>query len=72
VQVETSEDGWLVAQAMEEPAAITQGRDLDEVGHMIRDATELLTQDSGSQIDLMAPASVMLPISAWAKFRRFP
>lgn len=64
VQVETGEDGWLVAQVIEEPGAITQGRDLDEVAYMIRDAIELLTQESGFQIDLMVPASVKLPMSA--------
>jgi len=64
VKVEVGDDGWLVAQAIEEPGAITQGRDLDEIAYMIRDAIELLTEESGFQIDLMLPGTLKLARSA--------
>lgn len=44
IRVSQGEDGWLVAQALNLRGAITQGRDLDEIAFMIRDAVELLTQ----------------------------
>ncbi len=44
IRVTRGGDGWLVAQAQNLRGAITQGRDLDEVAFMIRDAIELLTQ----------------------------
>jgi predicted RNase H-like HicB family nuclease len=60
IRVEIGEDGWLVGQAMEEPAALTQGKDLDELAVMIRDALELLTGKGDFQIDVMLPAALKL------------
>ncbi len=60
IKVEIGEDGWLVGQAVEEPAALTQGKDLDELAIMIRDALELLTDSKDFQIDLMLPAALKL------------
>ncbi|MFA7235941.1 MAG: type II toxin-antitoxin system HicB family antitoxin [Phycisphaeraceae bacterium] len=46
VIVEPAEDGWLAAHALENPSVITQGRTLDEVVFMVRDAIELLTGET--------------------------
>ena len=64
VKVGPGDDGWLVAQAVEEPAAITQGRSLDEIAWMIRDALELVTEDVDFQVDLMLPFTLKLAKSA--------
>jgi predicted RNase H-like HicB family nuclease len=60
IKVDVGEDGWLVGQAVEEPGALTQGKDLDELANMIRDALELLTGKKDFQIDLMLPAALNL------------
>lgn len=60
IKVEMGEDGWFVGQALEEPGALTQGKDLDELATMIRDALELLTGQADFQIDLMLPASLKM------------
>jgi len=36
------EDDWIMATAPELPGAVTQGRDMNEARHMIREAIELL------------------------------
>jgi predicted RNase H-like HicB family nuclease len=56
--VEQAEDGWLVAQALENQAVITQGRTLDEVVFMVRDAIELLTGETEAQVELIVPSQV--------------
>jgi len=58
VQVEQVEDGWLCAQATNLRGAITQGRDLDEVAFMIRDAIELLTETKDFRITLRLDSGV--------------
>ena len=52
VEVTPGGDGWLVAQAVNLRGAITQGRDLDEIAFMIRDAIELLTETKDFNISL--------------------
>src|SRR5258706_7595212 len=39
------DDGWLVAQGLEEPEVITQANTLDELITNIRDAAELLLEE---------------------------
>jgi predicted RNase H-like HicB family nuclease len=60
VQVERSE-GWFVAQALEEPGIITQGRTLDELVFMVRDAAELMLGDKSIQIELLLPSKLAVP-----------
>lgn len=52
IEVTSGGDGWLVAQAVNLRGAITQGRNLDEVAYMIRDAIELLTETKDFNIVL--------------------
>jgi hypothetical protein len=57
--------GWLVAQVSGLRAfdggkggVVTQGRDLDELAFMVRDAIELLTDTSNFSIQLLLPADL--------------
>ena len=52
------DDEWLVAQALEEPGVITQGRTFDELIANVRDAAELLLEESDIHIELVIPAAV--------------
>ena len=56
VQVERS-DAWLVAQALEEPGIITQGRTLDELVSNLRDAAALMLADRDVHLELLIPSS---------------
>jgi predicted RNase H-like HicB family nuclease len=58
VRVEKGEDGWLVAQATNLRGAITQGRNLDEIAYMVRDAIQLLTQTKDFNIVLRLASTV--------------
>ncbi|HEY3245017.1 MAG TPA: hypothetical protein VGM03_16875 [Phycisphaerae bacterium] len=51
-------DGWLVAQGLESPGVITQGRNFDELIANIRDAAELLLQEKNIHIELLLPSGV--------------
>jgi len=64
VEVEKGEDGWLVGQSTDLPSAISQGRDLDELAVMMRDAIETLTSETDFGIDLVLPPG--LPLSGAA------
>jgi predicted RNase H-like HicB family nuclease len=55
------DDGWFVAQALEEPGVVTQGRTFDELIANVRDAAELLLEESDIYIELVIPASVRAP-----------
>jgi predicted RNase H-like HicB family nuclease len=56
VQVEAS-NGWLIAQGLEEPAIITQGRSFDEIIENVREVWELLGNKTAVQIELIVPPS---------------
>ena len=71
IEVTKGEDGWLVAQATNLRGAITQGRDLDEVAFMIRDAIQLFTNTKNFTIVLKLDPKVRpLPRSKRARSRR--
>lgn len=57
--VKVVRDGdWYAAQALEDPAIITQGRSLDEVVYMVRDAAHLLYKERQVQVELILPANL--------------
>ena len=56
---------WLVARTLEEPRITTQGRNLDELVFMVRDAIELMTGETDIHLELILPPKV-----AGAKGRR--
>jgi hypothetical protein len=64
------DDGWLIAEVTGLRAftggkggIVTQGRDLDELALMVRDAIELLTDTSDFSIRLLLPANVKVTAS---------
>jgi predicted RNase H-like HicB family nuclease len=67
VQVE-QDDGWLIAQALEEPGVITQGRSFDELLANIRDAAALLLGEKAILIELIVPA--MITVGGKKKVRK--
>lgn len=60
VAVETSDNGWLAAHALEDESVHTQGKSLDEVLTNVREVAELLYGDSDIQIELVVPSNVRL------------
>ena len=76
VSVEADE-GWLIAQGLEEPALITQARSLDELLANIREVVELLEiGDKDLHIELIVPPSVQriakTPVRAVRRNARAP
>jgi len=66
-KVIAGEDGWLVAEVAglrafsgAKAGVVTQGRDLDELGFMIRDAVESLTDQTDFAIQMTVPAAVLV------------
>ena len=57
VSVET-DDGWLIAQGLEEPGVITQAKSLDELLTNVRDAASLLSGAKDLHVELIVPPSV--------------
>lgn len=49
--IEKSDDGWFVGQIEEFPAAISQGRTVDEVKKNLMDALHLLWETNRSQVE---------------------
>lgn len=54
VQVE-QEDKWFVGRVLEREGITTQGRSLDELIFMIRDAIKLMWNEKGVQLELFIP-----------------
>ena len=69
VQVEF-DDGWYVAQGLEDSAVITQGRSLDEIVDNVREVMELLHGVKQVQIELILPASLRVAASALKRRRK--
>jgi predicted RNase H-like HicB family nuclease len=53
-------DKFLIAQAMEEPGILTQGRNFDELIVNVRDAAALLLQDNRLHLELVVPADLVI------------
>lgn len=52
------DDGWLIAQGLEEPAIITQAKSLDSLVANVRDAARLLKYARELHIVLVIPPTV--------------
>lgn len=67
-------DGWLIAEVTGLRAfngvkggIVTQGRDLNELAYMVRDAIEQFTDTKGFAVELLIPPSVRMPLRKAAK-----
>ncbi len=47
------DDSWLVAEALEEPGVMTQGRTLDEVVSNLREVIQLMFDSNDAQLELI-------------------
>ena len=56
------DDGWYVGQLREVPSVLSQGKTLDELKDNIRDAYELVLEDSKSRSVHPGSRSISLPI----------
>lgn len=57
--VELAEDeGWYIGRVLERPGVTTQGRSLDELVFMVRDAIELMWGERDVQLELIAAPSI--------------
>jgi predicted RNase H-like HicB family nuclease len=54
VQVEQDED-WLVGRVLEREGVTTQGRSLDELVFMLRDAISLMWNEKNVHLELIVP-----------------
>jgi len=52
------EDRWLIGRALEKDGITTQGRSLDELVFMVRDAIRLMWDESSVQLELVVPGDV--------------
>ena len=57
VQVE-QDDGWYIAQGLEEPGVITQARTLDEIVKNVREVVELMFNEKNVDIELLLSSKV--------------
>ena len=60
VKVE-QDDGWFIAQGLEEPGVITQGRSLDEIFENVREVIELMFNQKNVDIELLLTANLSIP-----------
>ncbi|MGD0390751.1 MAG: hypothetical protein ABSC42_17540 [Tepidisphaeraceae bacterium] len=51
----TQEDRWLIGRVLEREGITTQGRSLDELVFMVRDAIRLMWNEKAVQLELVVP-----------------
>jgi predicted RNase H-like HicB family nuclease len=52
----TQEDRWLIGRVLEREGITTQGRSLDELVFMVRDAIRLMWNEKAVQLELVVPS----------------
>ena len=52
------DEGWYVGRVLERPGITTQGRTLDELVYMVRDAIELMWGERNVQLELIASPDI--------------
>ena len=69
VKVE-QDDGWFIAQGLEEPGVITQGKTLDEIVANVREVVELMFDQKQVTIELLLDSKLKLPAARRSSGRR--
>ena len=54
------EDGWFIGRVLERDGVTTQGRTLDELVFMIRDAVQLMWNERSVQLELLIPSGAVV------------
>lgn len=77
VKVDLGENGWFVAQVtglkvpgQRRSGVVTQGRDLDELAFMVRDAIHTIAGESDFAIQLLVPAAIVLGAASASNRRK--
>lgn len=66
------EDSWYIGRVLERTGVTTQGRTLDELVSMIRDAIEALWGEKDVQLELVLASPVARSTRALARRRKAP
>jgi predicted RNase H-like HicB family nuclease len=53
------EDGWFIGRVLERIGVTTQGRSLDELVFMVRDAIKLMWDETDVQLELIVPSNTV-------------
>ncbi len=53
------EEKWLIGRVLEREGITTQGRSLDELVFMVRDAIDLMWNEKGVQLELVIPGNAL-------------
>jgi len=61
--VQVEQDGkWFIGRVLDRDGITTQGRSLDELLFMVRDAIELMWNEKSVELELFVPAKAMTTI----------
>jgi len=55
------DDKWFIGRVLEREGITTQGRSLDELLFMVRDAIELMWNEKGVELELLIPGKAVTP-----------
>lgn len=64
------EDNWFIGRVLERKGVTTQGRSLDELVFMLRDAIALMWDERDVQLELLIPSKAITAFERKAKHRR--
>ena len=53
------EDNWFIGRVLEREGITTQGRSLDELLFMVRDAIELMWNEKGVELEFVVPGKAL-------------
>ena len=53
------EDSWLIGRVLEREGITTQGRTLDELVFMVRDAIDLMWNERDVQLEILVPSQAL-------------
>ena len=69
VKVE-QDDGWFIAQGLEEPGVTTQGRTIDEIVANVREVVELMFNQKLIDLELILPGQLKMKDSRRSSSKR--
>jgi predicted RNase H-like HicB family nuclease len=63
------DDGWFVGHVLEREGIPTQGRTLDELVFMVRDAISLMWDETGVHLERILPGEISVPLPPKRRFQ---
>lgn len=64
------EDNWFIGRVLEREGLTTQGRSLDELVYMVRDAIALMWNEKDVQLELLVPSKTVTSFERKRLLRR--